>query len=229
MRSQATLTPAPITMGLRSPALLAVLALLAGAAPAGAQGADSLRLAGVPAPRADAEPIVPFGQDFWERLRAEARRFRDELGSRTFARRYEISPELARMIDEEARAAGIDPELAFRLVRVESRFQVRARSYAGALGLTQLMPGTARALDRSVRSEAHILEPRTNLRIGFGYLRKLISHYRGNVELALLAYNRGEGRVDRELRRGRNPANGYSQLVLGRGSNRYRGTGLSEP
>jgi soluble lytic murein transglycosylase-like protein len=211
---------------LRHPAFLAFFALCTWVGPASAQDVDSTRLLPPVAPRPDAQ--APFGWEFWSRLREEAHRFREELTPFRFARRYRISPELARMIEEEATAHGIDPELAFRLVRVESRFHPRARSRAGALGLMQLMPGTARGLDRSVRTEERILDPRTNLRLGLRYLRSLIRRYDGDLRLALVAYNRGENAVDRALRRGRDPENGYSGAVLGRGSDRYRGTGLIE-
>ena len=144
-----------------------------------------------------------------------------------YARRYRISGELAAHILEMALAEGLDPDLAFRLVRVESTFKPRARGPQGALGLTQLMPGTARSIDRSVRTESQILEPRTNLRLGFRYLRGMIERYDGNVRLGLLAYNRGETAVNRALRSGRDPENGYSHKVLGtRGSNPYRGKGV---
>src|SRR5690606_1832565 len=83
-----------------------------------------------------------------------------------YSRRYDISPELARDIVEQALEAGIDPELAFRVIRVESVFNIRARGPQGSLGLMQLMPGTARSLDRSLDSEGEILEPRNNLRVG---------------------------------------------------------------
>lgn len=143
-----------------------------------------------------------------------------------FARRYEIPEELATEIVEHALDQGIDPELAFRLIRVESVFKVRARGPQGALGLTQLMPGTARWVDRTLRTEGDIFEPTNNLRVGFTYLRRLIDRY-GEVRLALLAYNRGEGNVDRALRRGVDPENGYSRKVLGTGgSNPYRGPGV---
>lgn len=142
-----------------------------------------------------------------------------------YARRYRISEPLARQIVESARQEGIDPDLGFRLVRVESVFRANARGPAGALGLTQLMPSTARAIDRSVRSEAQIMEPSTNLRLGFRYLRRMIERYGGDVRLGLLAYNRGQTAVDRSLRAGRDPENGYSPKVLGT-SNRYSGGGL---
>ncbi len=148
-------------------------------------------------------------------------------GASTFAKRYGIPRDLAQKIDESARAEGVDPELGFRLVRVESRFRILARGPQGALGLVQLMPGTARSIDRSLRTEAQILEPAANLRTGFRYLRRMIERYDGNVRLALLAYNRGEGSVDRALRNGRDPENGYSHRVLGtRGSDPYRGSGV---
>ncbi|HEX2092472.1 MAG TPA: lytic transglycosylase domain-containing protein [Longimicrobiaceae bacterium] len=212
---------------MRHPAFLAIFTLCAWVAPASGQQADSTRLPPPVPPRVDDH--APFGREFWIRLREEARRFRElEFGAWVFARRYEISPELAAMIHEEARREGIDPELAFRLVRVESRFHPRARSRAGALGLTQLMPGTARRFDRRMRTAAAVMEPRANLRVGFRYLRTLIDRYDGDVRLALLAYNRGENAVDRALRRGRNPENGYSRKVLGTGSDRYRGNGRIE-
>lgn len=149
-----------------------------------------------------------------------------DVRASSFAKRYGISGELAQRIIESAAKEGLDPELAFRLIRVESRFQPRARGPQGALGLVQLMPSTARALDRSLRTEAQILEPSNNLRVGFRYLRSMLDRYDGNVRLALLAYNRGENAVDRALRSGRDPENGYSHKVLGtRGSNPYKGSG----
>jgi soluble lytic murein transglycosylase-like protein len=163
---------------------------------------------------------------FWAWLFEEARRVRElNGGPMAFAMRYRISPDLAAQIQQAARDEGIDPELGFRLVRVESRFNPQARSRVGALGLTQLMPNTARWLDRSLTHQ-RILEPGTNLHIGFRYLRGLIDKYEGDLALALLAYNRGDGAVDRDLRRGRDPENGYSRAVLGVGLGRYSGSGL---
>lgn len=201
--------------------LCALLGLCLCAVPAAAQ--QTMQPA---APARSGEALAEPG--FWERLRAEARRFR-ELNANPFsyARRYRISHELASSIHDAARNEGIDPELAFRLVRVESNFNPRARSYAGAMGLTQLMPGTARSIDRSMRG-ARLVDPDANLRVGFRYLRNLLRHYDGDVRLALLAYNRGENSVDRDLRRGRDPENGYSGKVLGRGADRYRGAGVAQ-
>lgn len=149
------------------------------------------------------------------------------LPAGSYAQIYGISRDLAQQIIDVALSEGIDPELGFRLVRVESVFRTRARGPQGALGLTQLMPSTARSIDGSLRTREQILEPATNLRVGFRYLRRMIEKYDGSVRLGLLAYNRGEGTVSRALRQGRDPENGYSHRVLGtRTEHPYRGTGL---
>ena len=127
---------------------------------------------------------------------------------------YEISPDLATEIHEAAAENGIDPQIAFGLVRAESSFRNHATSSVGAVGLTQLMPATARWLEPgTTRSE--LRDPETNLKIGFRYLRNLIDKYEGDVDLALVAYNRGPGTVDRALKRGRDPDNGYADFVRG--------------
>src|SRR5215203_6180403 len=61
-----------------------------------------------------------------------------------YSNRYRIGADLAGNIVDVASAEGIDPELAFRLVKLESDFNVRATSPVGAVGLTQLMPSTAK-------------------------------------------------------------------------------------
>jgi len=147
----------------------------------------------------------------------------------SYARRYNISRELASTIIDTAVEEGIDPELGFRLVRVESLFRPNARGPGGSLGLTQLMPSTARAVDRSLRTEADILDPATNLRVGFRYLRRMIERYDGDVRLGVLAYNRGSQAIDRALTSGRDPENGYSSKVLGSPGSRYVGDGLLGP
>jgi hypothetical protein len=126
---------------------------------------------------------------------------------------YTIPRDLAEDIYDIALAEEIDPDLAFGLVRTESAFKNSATSHVGAIGLTQLMPSTARWIDRDV-SPRDLRDQRTNLRIGFKYLNDLMKKYDGDAELALLAYNRGPGTVDRILKRGGNPDNGYPDMVL---------------
>lgn len=94
---------------------------------------------------------------------------------------------------------GINPALAFALIRQESAFDRRARSPAGALGLMQLMPATAsrlaRLLERETPNQGALLDVDTNLDYGMAWLRRLLDRY-NNPAVALAAYNAGEHRVD---------------------------------
>lgn len=128
-------------------------------------------------------------------------------------KKHGISREMAEDIYDIAREEGIRPRLAFGLVKTESTFRERAQSGVGARGLTQVMPRTARWLMPGTKTE-DLYNRQTNLRLGFRYLDKMIAKYDGDVRLALLAYNRGPGTVDRVLRRGGNPDNGYADKVL---------------
>jgi soluble lytic murein transglycosylase-like protein len=128
---------------------------------------------------------------------------------------FKVSERLAVQIHEAAVDNGIKPEVAFGLVKTESGFKTSATSHVGAIGLTQLMPATARWLKPGT-TRSDLRDTETNLNIGFKYLADLIEKYDGNTKLALLAYNRGPGTVDRLLKRGRNPDNGYADMVYGR-------------
>jgi soluble lytic murein transglycosylase-like protein len=130
-----------------------------------------------------------------------------------FSTRYSVPAGLASSIFDASVRQGIDPELAFRLVNLESDFNDHAVSKTGALGLMQVMPSTGRLFEKSLTNEG-LFNRETNLRIGFAYLRSLVNQYGGNVRLALLAYNRGEDAVWRDLRAGINPGNGYDKSVL---------------
>lgn len=125
---------------------------------------------------------------------------------------YRIPADLATSIYDIALTEGIDPALAFSLIRVESGFTRRAVSSAGAIGYTQVMPSTAFWLQPGLGRD-DLFERDTNLRLGFRYLRMMIEQYDGDLHLALLAYNRGPGRVDEILRAGGDPSNGYSLNV----------------
>lgn len=138
-----------------------------------------------------------------------------------YSSQYRIAADLAGSIFDIALAEGIDPELAFRLVKLESGFNPRATSPVGAIGLTQLMPGTAKYFHKGITRE-RLYDPKTNLRIGFRYLRTLVNNYDGDVKLALLVYNRGPVAVEAARREGRNPTNGYDR-ILTRG---YQGKGV---
>lgn len=91
-------------------------------------------------------------------------------------------------IEQAARRHGLDPRLLAALVKQESGFHADAGSHAGAIGLTQLMPGTARELG----VDPH--DPIANLDGGARYLSQQLDRF-GSVPLALAAYNAGPGRV----------------------------------
>lgn len=138
----------------------------------------------------------------------------EALVSRYEKKGFKVSDRLAKLIHEAALANDIDPEVAFGLVKTESGFKNSATSHVGAIGLTQLMPRTARWLEPGTTAR-DLRDPEKNLQIGFRYLRRLIDQYDGDTRLALLAYNRGPGTVNRVLKRGGNPDNGYADMVLG--------------
>ena len=90
-----------------------------------------------------------------------------------------------------ARATKLPLGLLAGVAHVESRFSVGAESPTGAIGVMQLMPATADSLHLDA------LKPSSNVLGGAVYLRQLLSHYGGDLQLALAAYNAGPTAVDR--------------------------------
>ena len=130
-----------------------------------------------------------------------------------YSTHYNIPADLAAAIYDVALSEGVDPGLAFRLVRTESGFNVNAKSKAGAVGYTQVLPSTARLYEPGLTNK-QLFDRSTNLRLGFRYLRDLLERYDGNLRLALLAYNRGPGKVQELLDAGQDPQNGYSTAIM---------------
>lgn len=94
----------------------------------------------------------------------------------------------------------VDPWLAMAVSRRESAFYPQARSGAGAVGLMQLLPSTARLVarrnDQAAPSAEQLTRPATNIDLGVSYLSDLLERFNGNRVLALAAYNAGPGRVE---------------------------------
>lgn len=173
-------------------------------------------MASVAAAEADDDGV----KDVWEELEEaenSAEQQREDVVQESVEKfsEYGLEADLAEVIYDAALEHEIDPDIAFGLIRAESSFRNTSTSPVGAVGLTQLMPKTASWLQPGV-TRAELREPATNVRIGFKYLRQLIDKYEGDTKLALTAYNRGPGTVDRELRRGGNPDNGYADFVEGK-------------
>lgn len=117
---------------------------------------------------------------------------------------FDVSPaykQVKHHLREASREHGVEYELLQALIATESGFDPAAVSPKGAVGLMQVMPATAQRYgvtgDSRTPVEKKLTDPRTNVRAGTRYLRDLIRMFPGQLELALAAYNAGEGAVQR--------------------------------
>ena len=100
--------------------------------------------------------------------------------------------DLDRIIFQVGENQGVDPRFIHAVIWQESKYVARARSHAGAQGVMQLMPATAKRFGCE-----HPDDPVENITAGTKYLSWLLKRFSGNVELALAGYNAGEGSVDK--------------------------------
>lgn len=112
---------------------------------------------------------------------------------------------------------GVDPRFIHAVIWQESKYKVQARSGAGAQGLMQLMPATARRFGCT-----NAYDTASNIDAGTKYLRFLLERFNGNISLALAGYNAGEGSVDKY--NGVPPFNetqNYVRIITGRYGKTY--------
>ncbi len=103
-----------------------------------------------------------------------------------------VSKDMDGMIADMAERHAVDPDLVRAIIKVESNFNPYAISHKGAMGLMQLIPGTAQRFGVS-----NVFDPEANLDGGVRYLKYLLGLYGGNLHLSLAAYNAGEKAVER--------------------------------
>lgn len=141
------------------------------------------------------------------------------------ARRY--PSRFRRLLKDAGKEARVDPHLLMGLVRQESAYNPSAVSPAGAMGLMQVMPTTAKGLVRENRRHARfsspmLLEPELNVQLGTLYLARMLRAFRGHEELALAAYNAGPGAVTRwRQARGELPAEIFVEEIPYRETRAY--------
>jgi soluble lytic murein transglycosylase len=110
------------------------------------------------------------------------------------------------------------PALLHALIRQESAFDVDAKSRAGARGLMQLMPATARKVARELNVKGHSTsrltsDPRHNVLLGSSYLESMLSRYEGSMVMALAAYNAGPHRVDKWIEENGDPRTNLDNAI----------------
>lgn len=103
--------------------------------------------------------------------------------------------------------------LLLSIVQIESRGDYRAHNPSGASGLTQLLFSTARQYDKDLQPSELFTIPK-HLDIAVQHFVDLLVKYRGNYTLAVLAWNRGSGAVDRSIALGQSPENNYARLLF---------------
>ena len=125
--------------------------------------------------------------------------------------------ELASIITEQAELHNLDPLLVIALIHVESTFNTNAQSHKGAKGLMQLLPNTARYInkktDKGIPENSNLFDAKTNIALGTAYMEYLLNKTNGNLEYALAAYNMGPANMFRAKGENKVPK-AYSNRVL---------------
>lgn len=140
-------------------------------------------------------------------LQAIASCSKDLPGSANHTTRWQLAYPLlyTKQVQEECHAKGVDPFLVHALIREESRYYHRALSRSHAIGLMQLLPGTAYGVAKRLGVPLHgtedIYQPEINIKLGTDYLAYVLRRYNGGALFAVASYNGGPNAVQAWLRR----------------------------
>ena len=129
-------------------------------------------------------------------------------------------------VKKQAKRTRLDPSWVYGVIRQESAFNAAVRSHAGALGLMQLMPATARFVSRNLLKQkppktSQLKIPEKNILLGTTYLRHVLDKLQQNPVLATAAYNAGPHRVNRWLPQRQLPADIWVELIPFRETRQY--------
>lgn len=122
----------------------------------------------------------------------------------TYYSTYHLNIQYRDLILKYSEENNLDPKLVTAVISIESSFNKKAESHAGAIGLMQLMPDTAKWISEKIDvdfSKSKLTDPEYNIQLGTYYLGYLIDYYNSD-HLALAAYNGGMGNIDKWLESG---------------------------
>ena len=109
-------------------------------------------------------------------------------------------------VEEYSDKNNVDKYMIYAIIKAESNFKPNVKSKSNAIGLMQLLKGTAvemsNSIDKEEITEESLYNPETNIKLGTSYYAYLLKHYKGNNILALTAYNAGMGNVDNWIKNG---------------------------
>lgn len=128
-----------------------------------------------------------------------------------YPKKYEV------YVEKYCKLYAVEPDLVYAIIKQESNFNENAKSFAGARGLMQVLPATAREVAEDLNGineeTLDLNDEETNIQIGIKYLSSLIKRYNGNIYIATAAYNAGLGNVDKWFKEEYETYDTYEKII----------------